>query len=442
MALELPVLTELALKGALYAPLAPYEGTPHPLSFYRRAPDASSPDGMSFGEVITLPSDEELGVLFGCSGRVIRRCRAAWNLHRTAPPAGNPALQCALDALVHTSRTELHDQLGRSHVLGYLFSRGLRIPERLVDASLNRLNPRRGMMHPLHPDRRVVRGLVPLSVPGPGYCAGMDGNHHLIHWGIVITGLVDAYSRLIYYYDANTNNRQTTTLRSYVRGTQRVRPGHLPLKQRMDNGTENGGIEALYGAFSDYGLDCTRCMLSQNNVRIERSWYFVNDLTDGYGVIFATLESEGYLETSSPTDLYCLHQVYLPAIQTRLNLGVITHNNHRIRAQRAARERHLRHGLEFVWGRPVELYQRTPRFDAEVADVVEVADALVPLLPSDSPSSHERCPLAYPLFQDLLQQAHHTGVGVVGAAPSEAVTHRNTYIQLRTLVHAELQART
>ena len=71
---------------------------------------------------------------------------------------------------------------------------------------------------------------------------------------------------------ALTNNRQNSTLRAFVDGVRTQNRGRLPLKMRMDDGTENGGIELLL-------LSVPACTVkrgtSKHNQRIERAWRFV-----------------------------------------------------------------------------------------------------------------------------------------------------------------------
>jgi hypothetical protein len=141
----------------------------------------------------------------------------------------------------------------------------------------------------------------------------MDGNHKLSHWNIVITGCVDVYSRFGLYYTAITDNKQVTTLQCFCRGMHVANQQRLPLKLRIDDGTENGGIELFMNSNGRCGG--VRRGDSKKNQRIESSWKFVNDITAPFAETFYHLTTAGKLNADSNLDLWCLHCVFLPIIQ-------------------------------------------------------------------------------------------------------------------------------
>jgi len=68
-----------------------------------------------------------------------------------------------------------------------------------------------------------------------------DGNHKLVHWGIVIHGSIDGYSRRIVWLKASGNNQAKTVLTCFREAIQLY---GVPERVRCDKGGEN--VEVVY----------------------------------------------------------------------------------------------------------------------------------------------------------------------------------------------------
>ena len=65
--------------------------------------------------------------------------------------------------------------------------------------------------------------------------------------------------------------------------------GRLPLRLRMDDGTENGGIELLLLSFPECKV---KRGTSKHNQRIERAWRYVKRVIHGVGSVGGGERSE------------------------------------------------------------------------------------------------------------------------------------------------------
>ena len=90
---------------------------------------------------------------------------------------------------------------GESYLRGHFRSLGYNIPRRSVRASLNRVDP---INSALRWGALVSRQVY--SVPWPNSLWHLDGHHSLIHWGLVIHGCIDGYSRRIMFLLCSNNN--------------------------------------------------------------------------------------------------------------------------------------------------------------------------------------------------------------------------------------------
>ena len=68
---------------------------------------------------------------------------------------------------------------------------------------------------------------------------------------------------------------------------------------------------------------------SVHNTRIERLWRDVfSGVTYNFVRIFNMLEDKGILDPTNPTDIFCLHYVYIPRINAALTSFKNTWNRH------------------------------------------------------------------------------------------------------------------
>lgn len=96
-----------------------------------------------------------------------------------------------LDQLIKHFRA-LKPQSGIRYLLGSLRRHGLRIQHNRIAASLHRVDP---LGHVLRRHTTIRRRQY--HVPRPNAMWHIDGHHKLIHWGIVIHGIVDGYCRTV-----------------------------------------------------------------------------------------------------------------------------------------------------------------------------------------------------------------------------------------------------
>jgi hypothetical protein len=225
---------------------------------------------------------------------------------------------------VHT-----HPHSGRVSFQGYLRSTGLRVQESRVRESLRRVDQRgmeRRFRQALH--RRIY------SVCMPNSLWHIDGHHKLVRWRIVVHGGVDGYSRLVVFLKASANNKAETMLASFLTG---VRNFGLPSRVRCDKGGENVQVSQFMLEHPSRGPGRGSCITgrSVHNQRIERLW---RDVFIGcialFHTLFWSLEAQGLLAPDNPTDLFCLHYVFLPRINHALDTFLSSYNHHPMRTAR------------------------------------------------------------------------------------------------------------
>ena len=153
-----------------------------------------------------------------------------------------------------------------------------------------------------------------------------DGNHKLIHWRIVIHGAIDGFSRTIVFLRCSTNNQADTVLAYFL---QAIRHYRCPLRIRTDHGTEN--IFMARWMLEHHGLQNRPVLtgLSVHNQRIERLWVDVyNYVLDHFRNVFYYLEENHLLDRTDELDLFALHFIFVPRIQSALDDFVSSWNNH------------------------------------------------------------------------------------------------------------------
>ena len=157
-------------------------------------------------------------------------------------------------------------------------------------------------------------------VPHPNALWHIDGYHKLIRWRMVVHGGVDGYSRVPVFLKVSSNNRSETVLKAFLEawnhGGENVQVVQFML-EHPERGPGRGSII---------------CGRSVHNQRIERLW---RDLFDGcisyFYFLFYSLEDVGLLDPDSDIDLYVLHLIFLPKIQSQLDLFSEAWCNHPLR---------------------------------------------------------------------------------------------------------------
>ncbi|XP_015748691.1 PREDICTED: uncharacterized protein LOC107328478 [Acropora digitifera] len=166
------------------------------------------------------------------------------------------------------------------------------------------------------------------DVPGPIALWDIDGLHKLIRWEFVVHGGIDVLSRLVVYLKCATNNRTATVMASFFEGTRKY---GIPSRVRSDYGGEN--IEV--GRFMESMRGTNRGLHIQgssvHNQRIERLHRgTLRCCLSSFYSAFTYMESEGILNVSNDTDVFCLHYIYLSRINRALEEFRLGWNHHSV----------------------------------------------------------------------------------------------------------------
>ena len=209
---------------------------------------------------------------------------------------------------------------------GHLKSIEIFVTRQRVSDSLMRIAPELLRYRRSNPISRRV-----YDVPAPNYLWHIDGLHCLIRWKIVIHGGIDGYSRRIVYLHASDNNRAATVSALFREATMEC---GWPSRVRSDKGGEN--------------IDVAECMLrvrgtsrnsfitgsSVHNQRIERLWRDTfRCVGHFYYSLFYEMEDCSLLNVDDDYDLFALHFVFLPRINSQLMQFVRAWNRHPLRTE-------------------------------------------------------------------------------------------------------------
>ena len=271
-------------------------------------------------------STTAIGKMLGVSSRTIRRRIVQYGMQDEITFSG--LSDSELDDIT-TNFIRTHPNSGERSLSGFLWSIGIRIQRARVRESLKRIDPIgvasrfRQVLH-----RRKYNVCMPNSL------WHIDGYHRLIKWRIVIHGGIDGYSRLPVYMKASTNNRAETVLDSFLSA---VHEYGLPSRVRSDKGGENVLVSQFMLDHPERGPGRKSFITgrSVHNQRIERLW---RDLFTGcislYYEVFSSLQEDGLLDPLCNTDLFSLHYIYIPRINSHLDEFRQSYAHHRLRTEK------------------------------------------------------------------------------------------------------------
>jgi len=153
--------------------------------------------------------------------------------------------------------------------------------------------------------------------------------HKLIRWRCVTHAGIDGYSRVIVYIQSSNNNRAQTVYSLFLRAVQQF---WLPSRVRCDQGVENYSV-ALH-MLRHRGVDQRSVIVgsSVHNQRIERlCWDLHRCVTQLFYRLFYCLEEENLLDPLNEVNLFGLHYVYMPQINSAIEHFKQGWNHHPIR---------------------------------------------------------------------------------------------------------------
>lgn len=279
-----------------------------------------------------------------------------------------------------------HPNCGEVMVMGHLRAQGINVQRHRVREAIQRVDPEGAHERRCRRIRRRV-----YSVPCPNYMWHVDGNHKMIRWRLIVHVGIDGYSRLCVFCKCSNNNLSQTAFNGFQ---DAIRQYGRPLRVRTDKGGENVSIWQDMINNSPLREMAAITGSSVHNQRVER---FNGDLNRHCANVIKpelyNLESEGVLDPSNDTDLFCLHYVYVPRINALLREFVDAHNNHAISTE------HNQSPLQLFLGN-----QHLLALHSGTAQEVNYGAGNIPISPSIVEVASTLNPLNEQQYQNLRQE--------------------------------------
>ncbi|KAF4584655.1 hypothetical protein EYR40_004642 [Pleurotus pulmonarius] len=227
-----------------------------------------------------------------------------------------------LDTIVQKFR-EVRPTSGLRYLQGFLSQQGLRIQKTRISEALQRAS---GLGQKVKQQTVIKRRVYEVSRPNALW--HIDGHHKLIHWGIVIFGVVDGYSRMITGLRASDNNRADTALSVFL---EAVENNGQPSRVRGDRGRENKGIAVYMILTKGANRGSFIWGPSTRNTRVERLWVEIGtQFGQQWRAFFQRLEDQHQLDRHNPHHLWLIHVLFLDDINTDCQSFQATWNAHPI----------------------------------------------------------------------------------------------------------------
>ena len=247
----------------------------------------------------------------------------------------------------------------------------------------------------------------------------------------MVHGGIDGFSRLVTYLKCSDNNRSDTVLDGFVQSTQMF---GIPSRVRTDNGGENVKVWDFmeYHRGSDRNSYITG--KSVHNSRIERLWRDVyTSVSSSFVSVFNELENIGALNPDNEVDMFCLHYVFIPRINSSLLEFQSAWNQHPLSTENNLSPLQL----YTAYAQGSELFDEvvSPNFCGHDADLTDDTDDYSSGEDDNEPSI--AVPLTHiPLSSSSLQQLRNT------INPNEECSDfgKQLYINSVQLIYALMQA--
>ena len=268
---------------------------------------------------------QEIGSIFSVSESTIYRRMRSYNLSKLDfSNISDGELDRHLVEIAHE-----FPHCGESMVKGILMQRGIKVQRMRLRDSLHRVDDagiqerKKGSLH------RLV-----YNVQGPNHLWHIDTNHKLIRWHLIIIGGIDGFSRLPVLLKCSNNNTADTLLHNFVTAAGEY---GLPSRVRTDKGRENVAIADYMISARGMNRGSIITGRSTHNQRIERLW---RDVYEGvlslHYQLFYFMEDNEILDPLNDVHITALHHVFLPKINSKLEVWRKAWSNHRMRTTRSS----------------------------------------------------------------------------------------------------------